>query len=164
MAESVVRGLSDLKRFLDTLPEKMQKNVLRGGMRAGAAVVLPVARAYIHPVSGETARSLKIRTGAKGTEIRATIYTRVFTARFLETGTKPHTITASGRKPLSFGGLFFQSVDHPGARPRPFLRPAVDAQQTQAVTAIGEYVKRRLSTKHGLDTEDIEISAEEREA
>lgn len=160
MADVHVKGLSDLNRFLQELPVKLEKNVLRGALRAGAKTILPVAQGNIHPVSGELAASLKTRSNARGGLVTASVYTRVFYAKFVEYGTKPHTITAKNRKGLTVGGLFFQSVDHPGAKPRPFLRPALDAQATPAVVAAAEYMRLRLATKHGLDTADIEIEVE----
>jgi hypothetical protein len=40
------------------------------------------------------------------------------------------------------------------------MRPALDGQSSAAVVAAGEYIKKRLATKHGLDTADINIEAE----
>lgn len=46
-------------------------------------------------------------------------------------GTRPHVIRAKNGKALAFPGsngqtIFRRSVNHPGTRPRPFLRNAVD--------------------------------------
>lgn len=164
MAEVHIKGLADLQRFLDQLTPKMERNVLRGALRAGANVVKPVAAANIHSVSGELAKGLKVGSRARGGVVTASVKAagpHAFVARWVEYGTKPHTITAKNRKGLSFGGVFFQSVDHPGATPHPFLRPALDSQATAAVVAVGEYIKRRLADKHGLDTADIEIGPED---
>jgi len=156
-----VKGLDELQRFLDKLPAKLEQNVMRGALRAGANVIKPVAAANIHSVSGETARSLKVRSGARGGRVTASVYTRHFVAPFLEWGTKPHTIKATNRKALAIGGAYFESVEHPGARPHPFLRPAMDTQAQAAVLAAGEYVKQRLATKEGIDTAGITLEAEE---
>lgn len=37
-----------------------------------------------------------------------------------------------------------QSVSHPGARPKPFMRPAFDESQQAAIEAFAEYVRKRL--------------------
>jgi len=50
---------------------------------------------------------------------------------------------------------------HPGVMPKPFMRPALDAQSGAAVLAVGEYIKKRLATKNGLDTSEINIEVEE---
>ena len=42
-------------------------------------------------------------------------------------------------------------VQHPGAKKKPFLRPALDLQGQAAVEAVREYIRTRLATKHGID-------------
>lgn len=37
-----------------------------------------------------------------------------------------------------------QSVSHPGARPKPFMRPTFDESQQAAIEAFAEYVRKRL--------------------
>jgi hypothetical protein len=69
-------------------------------------------------------------------------------------------ITAKNRKAVSVGGLFFQSVQHPGARPKAFMRPAADTQAQAALIAVGEYMKKRF-TKAGLDTADITVEGDD---
>jgi len=51
-------------------------------------------------------------------------------------------------------------VQHPGSRPKPFMRPALDGRAQDAVVAAAQYMKRRLATKNGLDTSSVEIEAE----
>ena len=82
-------------------------------------------------------------------------------APWVEYGTKPHTITAKPGKALAIGGMYVHAVDHPGARPHPFMRPALDSQAQPAVIAAAEYMKARLATKHGLDTAHIRIEGDE---
>lgn len=163
MAERLlnITGAQALDDYLQQLPAKVERNVLRGALRAGALVVLPAAKANIHQISGDLARSLRVRTGAKAGRVRAVVQSKNFEAPFVEFGTRAHTITAKGRKSLSVGGLFFQSVDHPGARPHPFMRPALDANAAAAVVAAAEYIKTRLAVKNGLDTADVQIGVDE---
>lgn len=51
-------------------------------------------------------------------------------AAFVEFGTKPHVIRPKGKKALSFfvGGqrITVKSVNHPGTRAKPFVRPAFE--------------------------------------
>lgn len=156
-----VKGLAQLDKFLQELPVKIERNILRSALRAGALVVRDEARTNIHPVSGVLADSLKVTTRARGGKVSATVGTKVFYAKFVEYGTRPHTITARDGGALRFGGGFVKSVEHPGiARPRPFLRPAFDAKVLEAVVAIGEQVKRRL-TKEGLDASEVTIEGDE---
>lgn len=154
-----VRGLADLQKFLDQLPAKMEQNVIRGALRAGAKdAILPAAKAGVHNVSGDLSKSLRVSVRARRGTVTAAVKTDLFYAKFVEYGTKRHWITSRDGKALSIGGLFFvKAVEHPGARPGAFLRPALDTQATAAVLRAGEYIKQRLATKHGLDTSEVII-------
>lgn len=156
-----IKGLAQLKTFLDQLPAKLQKNVLRGALRAGAAVMLPVARQNIHSVSGRLAKSLKTGSRVQGDKVIGRLYTRDPVAHLVEYGTKAHTITAKNRKGLSVGGLFFQSVEHPGAQPKPFMRNAADMTYQAAAAAVAAYMKDRIETKGGLDTSSVMLEGDE---
>lgn len=110
-----------------------------------------------------------------------------FVAHFVEFGTRPHfikvpenerrinyrrsrklgivvreSLTTINRRSLKIGSNFIgPTVEHPGAKPKPFMRPAFDKQSGAAIKAAGEYAKKRLRTKHGIDTRDIQIGVEE---
>lgn len=160
MAEVHVRGLSDLQKMLDTLPGKIERNIMRSALRAGAKVIQSRAIRNVPVRSGELRRSLKISTRARRGQVTASVGTKLFYARFVEFGTRAHVIAAKAKGWLSFGGVFAKSVDHPGNRPRPFLRPAMDASASAVLVAVGEQVKKRL-TKEGLDAAHIMIEGDE---
>jgi HK97 gp10 family phage protein len=184
MSEINVKGLSDLGKFLDTFADKMQKNIMKGALRSGARQIMLQAKANA-PVGQPSSEAKRLYGGYPGA-LRDSIRVKqrrdygkrvsvavvaggknkktgadVFYAHIVEyTGAAPHTITAKNRKGLSFGGVFFQSVDHPGLTAKPFLRPALDTQAQTAVIAVGNYIKNRL-TKQGLDTSGITIGGNE---
>lgn len=183
MSEIHVTGLADLQKFLDTLPVKVEKNILRGALRAGANVIKADAKANC-PVGQPSAENVRlyggyagalrdsIRSGTSGKGGKAMAYIRaggknaktkadVFYAHMVEWGTSAHLIQAGKGGALSFLNLFVKSVNHPGMRAKAFMRPALDHQAGAAVVAAAEYMKARLATKHGLDTADIEIGIEE---
>lgn len=86
-------------------------------------------------------------------EDRPTYYKRVglFTQRL--TRVSVSTINRA----IKIGGRFVgKAVKHPGSRPRPFMRPALDSSSTSAVRAVGEYIKQRL-TKEGLNASEVEV-------
>lgn len=169
MTNIKVKGLAELQTFLDQLPAKMEANVLRGALRAGAKPILEAAKSSA-PVGepSETNRiryklyagalrdSIRIsgridkRNGKVTASVKAGGKTKsgadVFYANMVEFGTKPHVIGDG---------------THPGVQAKPFMRPALDAQSGAAIVAVGEYIKKRLATKNGLDTADIEIEIEE---
>lgn len=159
MADVHVKGLEDLQKFLDELPAKVEKNIIRSALRAGAKLIQQQAVANVPVKSGELRNSLKISTRARVGRVTASVKTKLFYARFVEFGTHAHNIAAKTGW-LSFGGIFAKSVQHPGARPHPFLRPALDATASAAVVAVGEQVKKRL-TKEGLDAADVMVEGDE---
>lgn len=159
-----VRGLAELQKLLDTLPAKLEKNVLRGSLRAGMNTVKPLAQAGVHSVSGVLAKGLKVGTNTKGGRVTATLKAtgkHAFIGHMLEfTGAVPHMILPKIKKALEIGGKAFVAVHHPGFHAKPFMRPALDAGASAAVVAAAEYMKQRLATREGLDTSDVNIEAD----
>lgn len=158
-----VKGLKELNAFLQQLPPKLEKNVLRGALRSGAKVVMEEAKARAPVATGTMRDGLKVSTGGKGGTVIAKVKVtgkHAYLAPWLEYGTAAHVITAKGSGWMFFGGMFARKVEHPGISPRPFMRPALDGQAAQAVLAAANYMKQRLQSKHGLDTADIEIEVE----
>lgn len=158
-----VKGLDALQKFLDTVPVKIEKNIMRGALRAGMNVVKPVAQSNVHSVSWLLAKGLKVGTRARGGTVTANLKAtgpHAFIARFLEYGTAAHVISGKVGGMLSFGGVVRRAVNHPGARPKPFMRPALDAQSQPALIATGNYVRGRL-TKDGLNASHIMVEGDE---
>jgi HK97 gp10 family phage protein len=160
-----VKGLAELQKFLDQLTPKMEKNVMRGALRAGMKVVQPVAQSHVHSVSGLLAAGLKIGTKSRRGTVQSNLKAKGehgSIAHLVEFGTAAHTITAAPGSALRLhGGRLVQSVEHPGARAKPFMRPALDAMAQAAVMATGNYIKQRLATKHGIDTSHIKLDGDE---
>lgn len=157
-----VKGLANLTKFLDELPANIEKNILRGALRAGMSTVLPVAQQRIHNISGLLAGGLKIGTNARGSVVMATIKTtgpHGYLGAWVEFGTRVHTITAKNGGALAFGGGLHKSVVHPGAKPHPFLRPALDGQAEAALNAAAQYMRARLEKK-GVDTSGIDVGVD----
>lgn len=66
----------------------------------------------------------------------------------MEYGTAAHVIRAKKGRMLAVG---VATVSHPGARKQPFMRPAFDNKQREAVQAFADYLRKRLATKHGIN-------------
>lgn len=152
-----VKGLAELQHALDTLPPKLEVNVVRGGMRAGAKVILVAAQASASFTdrSGELRDTLRISTSSRSGVVKASVLAgaskrdrRGWYAPLVERGTAPHDIHA---KPGSLLAIGVSHVRHPGASPHPFMVPAFDTHQHAAVAAVASYVRKRLATKHGID-------------
>ncbi len=121
-------GFAELERFLDELPEKLQAKVARVAMAAGARVIRDEARLVVPKKSGALKRSIRSSSGrARDGQITATIKAGnkdAFYAHMVEFGTQPHDIRPKKAKALKIGGGYALLMHHPGARPKPFMRPA----------------------------------------
>ena len=166
MAVVYVKGLKELYKQLQTVPVRMEKNIMRSALLAGAQVVAKQVRVNA-PVAEPSDRNRKryggyagalrdsIKAGStriKGGKVRVSVRAGggknkkgadVYYAHWVEYGTKPHM---NGRRGM-----------HPGARPHPFMRPAADTAKGAAVVAVGNRIKQRLAKQGGLDTPDIVV-------
>lgn len=160
-----VKGLAELQAFLNQLPAKLEANVLRSALRAGARQVQQEARRLVPIKSGRLRAGIKISTSSRRGKVTAKVKTtgkHAYLAPWLEYGTRPHVIKpGKRRRALAINGRVVTAIDHPGAQPKPFMRPALDTQARAAVLAVGNAIKKRLSVKHGLDTSAIDLQADD---
>lgn len=180
MTDIHIKGMKELGEFLKTLEPKLRNNVMRAALRQGANVVkeavlqnVPVA-----PPNTENARLYGAHAGSLRDSVRVgsrvkrdgkvTAYVRaggkkdVYYAHMVEYGTKAHKIGKLGRLLWIHNRWVYAPVSHPGARPRPFMRPAADTTATTATVAVGNKIKSVLETKHGLNS-PVPVEASEDE-
>lgn len=171
MSTIQVKGLADLQKFLDQLPAKLEQNVLRGALRAAAKPVMEAAKQNVLPVgepSDTNKRLYKLYAGALRDSIR--LSARIDRKRRMVVA----SVKAGGKSAKTGADVFYSDMVefgtrqhiigdgvHPGVRPRPFMRPALDSQAQSAVIAAAEYMKKRLSTKHGLNTSELSFEADQ---
>lgn len=160
-----VKGLAGLAKALAELTPKIEKNIMRGALRAGMKPIRADARANVAKQSGALARGLKVSTDSRRKIVYAKLKTsgkHDYIARFIEFGTARHWISSKKGKMLRIAGVnldgnatltFKARVDHKGARPLPFMRPALDAQAGAAVAATAGYIRGRL-TEQGINVSD----------
>lgn len=160
-----VKGLSELQKYLDEFPGKLQRNILRGALRSGIKPIQQQARRNVHSVSGVLAKGLKVSTRSRGATVTASLKAtgkHAFVAHILEfTGAAAHLIKAKKGGAIAFAGGVYRSVMHPGLAAKPFMRPALDSQANNAVVTVANYIKQRLLTKHGIETPDVLIEGGE---
>ena len=164
-----LKGGADVGAFLAALPAQLEKNILRGALKAGAEVIAAGAREGCR--SSEVRESIKTSSRADQGVVTAKVQTKgkgAYIAPWLEYGTDPHFISVDDAQrggmtvrrinkktkegSLVIGGKFVGStVHHPGAKPYPFMRPALDNREADAIAAIGGYIQTRL-TKEGLNS------------
>lgn len=156
MSDTKVKGLAELKAAMAQLPEKYERNIMRGAMRAGLKPAKVRAQQTIHRDSGELADSVRIGTKVKNGKVIGTLTMgaskknkKPFYAHMYEFGTKRHIIQV--RPPGKLLAIGVAKVEHPGARPRGSLRASVDGTIPQMLEGFAEYSRTRLATKHGVD-------------
>jgi len=171
-----LKGGPELAAFLQALPDKLQRNVVRGAMRAAARVVQIEARLNVPIDTGLTKKAIVIRTSSRKGVVKATLRVRgnrAYIANFIEYGTAAHPIKVkfakrrkrwtakdqdTPRQSLLIDGRFVgKAVFHPGTPARPFFRPALDSKSREAVAAAATYVRSRL-TKEGLAAPDFGVA------
>lgn len=160
---ATVRGSADVRRFIAQLPAELERKVLRGAGRAAAKII--AAEAKERSVSSEVVAAIKTKVTSSEGKVMARVQVRgpgAYIAPWLEYGTSPHFISVDdsqrgGRSvkrinketkegSLVIGDAFVGStVFHPGARPHPFLRPALDVKAGEAIAAAQSYINARIS-------------------
>lgn len=159
MRQIEVLGLSELLKSLNDLPLKLEKNILRGALRAGGNVMKSEAKARVPVKSGALRDSIKVSTGIRGGKIFSHIKAGnrmvggsqagktgadrgAFYAPMVEYGTAPHIIDSP--KGMVIGGKVRKVVHHPGAPAHPFMRPALYGKADDSVDEVGKYIGERL--------------------
>lgn len=153
-----INGLAALQQALETLPTKVEGNMLRGALRAGAKVIATEAQrtSAFADRTGELRKSIRVSARLRGGKATASIKAggkKAWYAHIVERGAKPHLIKPKQRKSLFLAGVLREVVHHPGATARPYMRPAMDGQAQAAVEAAASYLRGRL-TKQGIDIPD----------
>lgn len=167
-----VSGLAEMHKTMQELPSKIEANIVRGALRAGQRVVMTKAKELAPTDSGALRDSIRIRinrrAGKKGfvrVDLMAGNF-KAWYAHLIEFGTasfyngsgqtvggpyiikgKEGGIQASRsrkRKALKVGASFVDQVTHPGIKPKPFMRPAVDASMDDAIEAVSKYFRTRV--------------------
>ncbi len=167
------KGRAEVSRYMRQIPVVLETKVLRGAARAGGQVIADEAklRANSEPVR----EGVIIRTKSEDGRVVVRISVREGWARSLgiwaEYGTDPHFISVDASQSegksvrrineqakegsLIIGGKFVgTTVLHPGARPHPFLRPALDNKQAEAIAAAQGYITTRLA-REGLGGAEV---------
>nr|WP_314540135.1 HK97-gp10 family putative phage morphogenesis protein [uncultured Massilia sp.] len=174
--EYAVTGGRELDAFLQQLSTKVEKNIMRAALRAGAAVIRDEARNNVSVLDGLLRRSIRVSGRAKNGTVTASVKVGAFYGLMIEYGVKPHLIKVQeeekainyrltrkrgtltrvsmrtvNRHVLQIGNHFVGPVvSHPGFSEKPFLRPALDTKAGAAIEAVKDKIRQRL-TKEGLN-------------
>lgn len=139
-----IQGLAELQKVLDELPRKLEVNVLRGGMRAGARVIAEQARANAPVDTGKLRASMRVsskKTRNGGVAGVAKMGGRgAWYAPMVEFGARPHDIPVGDGEAQKIWA-------HPGAPKSGFLRRALDSEQQRARDEAAAYMRQRLASE-----------------
>lgn len=152
-----LKGGKELQEFLNQLPVKLENNVMKSALRAGARVIADEAKVLV-PVgdSGKLRESIRVSVRSRKGRVSASAKAgnkEAFYYNWIEYGTAAHEIRPKNGKSLFFSGLFSELIDHPGARAKAFMRPAFDNKASEAIQAVGRMIGKRLN-KAGLNAPD----------
>ena len=152
--ESQVLGMNELLKNLKTLPDKVQKRILVGAVRAGAKPIVKEARSLVATDSGDLKKSIgvtKFRTRKKSLvwfQVSPRTNGRYdgWYGRFLEFGTyanldHPLAKPRAGKLGIRRAKIVAQGF---GLKPRPFLRPAFEKEGENSIKSVKEYIAKRL--------------------
>lgn len=122
-------GAPELQAQLKALPLKVQKKLLRQGMRKAGKLVRDEAQRLVPVDTGELKQSLKVRALLRG---RGSFGVRIMTGTRSELGIDPD---AQGYYPAS---VEFGSRTQPA---QPYLRAAADAKREEVFSIMRESVR-----------------------
>jgi HK97 gp10 family phage protein len=154
-------GGKQLAKFLAELPIKIEKNIMRSALRAGAKVVLDEAKANVAVENGDLKSSGRVSTNSKKGRVEASAKfgnKKAWYGRFVEYGTAPHLIKGKNGGMLRFTArdgkqVEIRQVNHTGAKAKPYLRPALDSKAEESTRAVANKIRQRL-TEQGINTPD----------
>lgn len=159
------RGKSDVQRFMARLPEEIMSKVLVGAGRAGGKVIAEEAKDRV--ISHDVADNIVVRTKREEKRVIVRITVKkgfaLSVGNWLEWGTAPHFISVDvsqrggksvrrinelgNHASLMINGKFVgETVYHPGARAHPFLRPALDLKEGEAISMAQAYINARVTS------------------
>lgn len=158
-----IRGGKELREALETLPKKLEKNIMRSAMRAGAKVIADEAKKNLD--DEWLRKTVKISTNSRNGQVTGKIKTigkGAYVTRFIEFGTARHLIKPKNKKRLAFrakSGDYVVTglVSHTGMQGKPFLRPAMDSKSKEALNAIVNKIQSRLINEHSLNVRDVGV-------
>jgi len=152
------KGGKELEKALRELPKKIGRKVQLASLKRAAKPIINAARQNIHSVSGDLARGTKARVIPKSQAPHPTVaigpHEDQFYGMFLEFGAQPHQIPnpTVGRGRLkrlnqaivAINGNVFSRIDHPGITPKPWLRPAFDANTGASLTVLAKVLGNKI--------------------
>ena len=145
MIEIQMEGIREAMRALRKLPADVERRAVMDALRAGAAVLVKGMRRRVPKRTRRLARAITVRSRGAGMLVIGFRRPDSGRAHLIEFGTAPHTIRVRRRQVLSSGDQSFgEEVEHPGARPHPFIRPTLAEDSDEAIRAVSARLGRNV--------------------
>lgn len=160
--EVKIEGLAELDKLLQSFAPRVEANILRGSLNAANKVILQKARELAPVDDGDLKASIRVTSKIKRANgwVESRIVAgnkKAYYANWVEFGTgtfysgtgdsvrRAYLIRPRTRKALFFFGQNREQIRHPGIKPQPFMRPAFDREQGNAIKEFGRYMKDRIA-------------------
>jgi HK97 gp10 family phage protein len=139
-----LRGAEALQRKLQELPKRVRSKVTRKAVMAGSTVVLQAARSSVPTRT----RQLKKSLGRKGKTTRQGYYVKIGSRRGFSIPLGSKTYNPSRIAHLAEHGArphVIRSRRHPGARPQPWLNPALERNLGQVKSTMASKMATEIA-------------------
>lgn len=147
-----IKGFKELSRRLKNMEGKVAQKVVRRGSARMAQIVAKEMKQAVPRGKGNLRKSItysnkRNRRGGFSAKVGAFRTARAdgFYAKFVEFGTKKHTIRGKTKKSVSVGGSQFSEVQHPGNRANPFIEPAFKRSYRRAMNESGRLMFKLIA-------------------
>ena len=141
-----VQGLKELNALLQQLPLKLEKNILRGAIRAGAKPVADDIRRRAPELAEPDPRRVR---GAlkKSVRIMSTQMSRGMIRGGVVAGGK--TTVGRGKAKVAADAFYAHMVEYGTVKmtAKPFMRPAIDTRTQAAIDATAKYISDRVASE-----------------
>lgn len=136
--ETTVSGLDELFKEMDALPDRVQKQIMRPALNAGAQVFEGMMQSTVpHGATGQLAKSIdhkiSVKTSAGGVSVAGPKYVGGYKHTSNDPGVRSRFIEFGTRK----------------MAPNPFVRRAFDMGKELAFTAVIDVLKKLMSALKG---------------
>lgn len=144
----IITGEKELMVKLSQIEKELKEKITHDALLEGGKVIQQAASSN---APGSIAESIEIKIENDG---NGNFYVLVgpdeehWYANIIEHGAKKHKIKIHDKKVLTDDKFVFgKEVDHPGFKKKPFLRPALDNNETEAQRKMEEVIARALGVK-----------------
>ena len=124
-----ITGGKALEKALRQLPEKVERSIVKGAVRAGARLILLAARRNVPVAEGSLLKSIDIKDRRVKSGAMVSVLVRRGTSRGVKgVGHRAHIIEFGSKNQAA----------------QPIMRPAMDSEKVNAIKAMAAYIQKRI--------------------